>query len=286
MIKNELLKLAKHLGEKFAYVQGAGGNVSVKDDSGWMHIKASGSLLSRMNVEKDVCIVHYLKIRNAIKNKIIKNDLQSTEFGISVRHESMQNQRPSMEYGFHALLDKYVLHSHSVFVNTVLCSTESSEIITTLFPDDVELKYITPGINLTYEIQESKKMHNDYLIFFLRNHGLIVSGFKLQNVINAHEDINKKIIKKFQLDDFNDSYSPWNDFEYMKDHILFPDQAVFLTSEQTFNSNAGKQIRQVYQYIHNQMHKIGLKPNYLANVEAKMLLSLESEKYRKSKLEN
>ena len=71
--------------------------------------------------------------------------------------------RPSIETGFHSLLKKYVIHSHSVYSNILACSKSFEDLTMNLFKKDkfIIIPYFAPGTILTRNIL--KEYHNFFL---------------------------------------------------------------------------------------------------------------------------
>ncbi len=155
--------------------------------------------------------------------------------------------RPSIETGFHAILGNTVIHTHSVYANLLTCAKEGQVIMKELFPEAIFIPYNTPGIALTYAIQEAIDKY-DSDIFFLENHGLIAVGETPQLAFDLHEEINSAIKEHFLLnqeyatlslnmiDEYWVANSPYLS-EFIRqnptlmttitDTILFPDQVVY-----------------------------------------------------------
>lgn len=64
----ELVRMCQRIGKRIYYVQGGGGNISVKLDSTLMAIKASGFRLSQITKQEGYVIVDYSKIKNYFDN--------------------------------------------------------------------------------------------------------------------------------------------------------------------------------------------------------------------------
>ena len=125
MEKSKLLKaladLSVIIGNEVAYVQGGGGNTSVKLSSTEMAIKASGSNLKNMTIDNGYSIVDYRKLNFFLDSDMIEEDSFSEKV-ISFRTST--NNRPSIETGFHSFLGKYVIHTHSAYVNALTCASK------------------------------------------------------------------------------------------------------------------------------------------------------------------
>ena len=115
-----LIAMSHEIGSNNAYVQGGGGNTSVKISDNKMAIKASGVQLKDMNFDHGIAIVDFKKVNSYHQNP----DLAEDTYGETIKQFALNSEgRPSIETGFHALLGRYVIHSHSVFFNVLLCAT-------------------------------------------------------------------------------------------------------------------------------------------------------------------
>lgn len=252
--RKDIASIAKIIGSRPDYVQGGGGNVSIKLNDTKMAIKASGFRLEDLDSNIGLVDINYVHLRNFCQTPPTTSDLPSLIKNCDevvtrsiYQPEEKGVLRPSIETGFHAILGDAVIHTHSVYANLLTCAEEGELIIKELFPEAIFIPYNTPGIALTYAIQEAKNK-NDGDVFFLENHGLIAVGKNSKLAFDLHEKINNTIKKHLILDkvypslslDFTDGFwvanSPYlSEFirknpELMTsiaDTILFPDQVVY-----------------------------------------------------------
>lgn len=280
----DLVFMSQTIGNNPAYVQGGGGNISVKIDQYRMAIKASGYVLKNVTTEDGYCIVDYPRICDYLSHP------DDDEITFSMRIKSFaesSEKRPSMETGFHAFLGKFVLHTHSVYANLINCSKEGKDICYQLFPKAIWVDYATPGRSLTIKIREALRSANYPNVIFLQNHGVIVSGESSQEVLNIHEDLNNIIQSYFGLNNLSYKDNTQMADEYVKSNVLFPDQAVYtLADEEILNSLAAKETMSAYNFIHNIITEKGLSANFLPKELVDILLHMDSEKYRQNVLKN
>jgi uridine kinase/ribulose-5-phosphate 4-epimerase/fuculose-1-phosphate aldolase len=257
ILLTEIAATAQELGEYKSYVQGGGGNVSVKLDGVAMAVKASGLRLEELQNTSGFVGIDFVTMRRFFNTpRVITNLL-----GVLSEYEEIvalsrtlipglpdTSLRPSIETGFHAILDNAVIHTHSVYVNILTCSNEGKEILLKLFPEAAYIPYFTPGVPLTFAISAAlKQCPCD--TFFLENHGVIVCGKTVHEAAQKHRYINLTIKKWLQeVADFPDtgvttlqngqfiSNQP-KLTDFIKKHsalipsftktILFPDQVVY-----------------------------------------------------------
>tara|TARA_B100001559_G_C16484054_1_gene615139 strand:+ start:1299 stop:2165 length:867 start_codon:yes stop_codon:yes gene_type:complete len=285
MEKNDLLDsliaMSLEVGKEVAYVQGGGGNTSVKLSSSQMAIKASGINLKEMCKDSGYSIVDYVALNNYLKAGDVPEESFSKKIN-SFRLET--DNRPSIETGFHSYLGKFVIHTHSVFANILNCSFEGREYINSLFPNAILIDYATPGRDLTLEIM--RKMNFSSMpegVIFLQNHGVIAWAESSINAIRIHKDISDKIIKEFDLGSF--LFDSKKLFTIDKDptKILFPDQAVFtLAGDEILKSASAQETICSYNYILNSIESLGFSPMFLSEKESLKLINMESEKFRQA----
>lgn len=201
------------------YVQGGGGNTSVKFNGGLMAIKASGYTLGEITEDKGYVTVDYGMIR-AYYDSVDKNggrDFEKESLEVNLKSISllpgMEEKRPSVEVGFHSFLRKIVIHTHSVYANVLCCSAEgrdaAGEILQGSGIRHMFLPYIDPGFSLTLAIKEAAEdfeRRNGAApdAIFLGSHGVIVHSGDAGEAMEIHETINARVRAHFGLEAFPD----------------------------------------------------------------------------------
>lgn len=242
MIPEDFVEVSRKIGKDKSLIQGAGGNTSIKIDDENMLIKASGTLLSELSEEKGWVKVNF----NQIIRTLDKEDLTDQEYDGSLKNSSYGNEfKPSMETGFHAVLGKAVIHTHSVIVNVITCSQDGKEMLSEIFNNDKYhwIDYKTPGMELSKEIhRKNKESLRNWL--FLENHGLIVSGDSMEQCEKDTQEIvckikeylqNKNVdVIEFEVPEYDEyaestilkGFFKKNAEDELKGH-LFPDSIIF-----------------------------------------------------------
>ena len=204
-----LVKISKYAGERFDLVQAGAGNSSVKENDGTMLIKASGYLLSEVTEENGFSKVYTQQIADIVKNPSIleaKDKREREKISARLVKEAMIGQnRPSIETLLHALMLKYTLHTHPLAVNMIVIQKNWKEILTKIFDDIIMVDYRTPGIELALVL---KKEMDDFRavkgksakIFFLQNHGLIITSDTIAEIKELNEYVLKKIEAYLNID--------------------------------------------------------------------------------------
>ena len=265
-------RVSTTVGARPDYVQGGGGNTSAKLADGLMAIKASGYCLKDIRPDKAYAVLDYEALRRfyfgsepAQLDDVEKAGSEQAKANTQVI-EGLQQLRPSVEAGFHSILDTYVAHSHSVYANLCTCSKELPEIAKkALEGADYSwgwVSYVDPGARLTFSIRdELRRVEAETgrrpAAIFMQNHGLIAHADDPDECIRIHDDVNDRIARAFGLengcfpkveirelgDGLCEAVCPYlseqlatGDFseKFMLESPLYPDQLVFLTGSFSF----------------------------------------------------
>lgn len=268
----EYTRMSRMAGGRSDYVQGGGGNTSVKLDNRLMAIKASGYRLDQIAPETAYAVLDYAALR-AFYQSSDPNELPDIESAGSARAkaateviEGLPALRPSVEAGFHSLLETFVLHTHPVYANLATCCSEGEAVakqaLAGIDAGHVYVPYINPGAQLTFAIAEARNKAqaengNKPAIIFMQNHGLIVTGADADSCLRLHDEVNERIAAFFgtSRQDWPQpalapaaagnswlSATPWLsrkligtawDLDLFTARALYPDQLVFLGGQLT-----------------------------------------------------
>ena len=266
----DLIEISTYAGNRVDYTQGGGGNTSVKVDDTVMLIKASGFRLIDINDTTGFVAVDGNKIRNYYSNVdlSVEKDYEKESGELNknsvIELDGIKTLRPSVEVGFHAILKKYVIHTHSIYANLITCAVKGEEIASKIFNgklDYVFLPYINPGFSLTLKMADTI---NEYLsktgrypqVIFMKNHGLVVTSDCVKEVKELNDKVNNLIKEYFNLKNSyisinlaenNGAYisntplvkeylEKYGDFtEILEKYPLYPDQLVYLNNIINFN---------------------------------------------------
>ena len=304
---NVLIKLSKYAGMREDIIQAGGGNTSVKIDDETMFIKSSGYQLSEMEENVGYSKVNYKKIVNYFKNHL---EIKRSDEKELLEETLIEGKRPSIETFLHSITEKYTLHTHPVVINVFTSRTNGMEELKSVFPDSLIIGYQTPGIFLAkeffdkfLELEEPRKAN----IVFLKNHGLIVSGKNIDEVIELHENvlkiledrlkINMKVYRNStylfeKLEDFIENNIVYlcdnnrvknfienNDIDKVN-YCFSPDSLIYIIAP---NIKKAKEIESVLSF---NLQVLELNRNdemdFLTEEEQNFLLNWDSEKYRKN----
>lgn len=272
-----ILKLTKLFSQRPDLIQGPGGNTSVKKDDK-MYIKASGFRFEEMTEETGISCVDYQPISNFFfnveatdKKENEESMLKIVDNAVNLKSDGSQYPKPSMETGFHAVLDNYVVHTHSVWSNLINCNSKRLELTEKLKESTgfeiVSIPFVSPGFGLSYLVTQAlihakangKKKPE---VFLLANHGIIAHSDTFGKVKEYLDSIDTSIqeimgIKadypSAKLIALEDAWKPASDFtiemikKYQADigffeQVLFPDQTVFFKGNISFNDSQPSRI--------------------------------------------
>jgi len=273
---DDFTRISTSVGARADYVQGGGGNTSAKLDGGLMAIKASGYCLKDIRPDKAYAVLDYEALRRFYNDTdpaaLVDVEKAGSEQAKANTKtvEGLAALRPSVEAGFHSILDTYVAHSHSVYANLAACSVELEAIAKDALADaDYSwgwVSYVDPGARLTFSIRDEvrrveKETGRRPAAIFMQNHGLIAHSDDPDECLRIHTDVNDRIARAFGIEngcfpkvglkdvtgDLFEADCPFlteqlssGDFseKFLLESPLYPDQLVFLTG--TFSFGEGK----------------------------------------------
>lgn len=207
-------RLSKTAGARADYVQGGGGNTSVKLEGGLMAIKASGFCLKDIEPDKAYAVLDCAALQkfyygNEPGNLADVEKAGSEQAKASVKTiEGLETLRPSVEAGFHSLLKTFVLHTHSVYANLACCAVDCRDIAEKAFAGaDYTwgmVPYTDPGANLTFAIRDEMarvKLETGKApsVILMQNHGIIAHDDDPDRCLQIHADANERLAAQFGI---------------------------------------------------------------------------------------
>jgi len=189
----ELVRISRAVGRDSSLILGGFGNTSAKTADGrYMYIKASGTALKDMTRKKGWRRLKLQPVRTILKNRAISGmDACEREARIAKKLFAAcedgveRGNKPSVESGFHSILDRFVIHLHPVAVLAYLCAKNGRAELKKLFKNEefppVWVSYTTPGYLLAKKIEKTIERYRsrygrDPAVIFLQNHGLTVTA--------------------------------------------------------------------------------------------------------------
>lgn len=260
-------KIARIIGASSDWVQGGGGNFSIKIDQNQMLIKASGLALKDVDAAHGLVLVDYTKVGeyyNSLSKKKVTVQVEnlSNQAILEFTNNFLpgQNLKASIETGFHSFLKKYAVHSHSVYANIINCSINPEKLLGKIFAridfEYLVVQYCSPGLSLAREIKSTIDLHikNGGVwpeVIFLQNHGILINTDNFDRSLKLYIQVDRLIKKYFKINLKYPKVSVKknnNCFEsntkYLKKYfknvqltknlfqpVLFPDQVVYLNSD-------------------------------------------------------
>tara|TARA_X000000368_G_scaffold81982_1_gene61892 strand:- start:23698 stop:24741 length:1044 start_codon:yes stop_codon:yes gene_type:complete len=305
------IELHNHFGKNDNYVQGAGGNISIKEDD-IIHIKKSGKHFRDIKDANDVisCNISKEDIRGVLE--IYNKQNLENQYNALIEDKISGKDRPSIELSFHVFGDKYTLHLHPTIINIFTCTEQGQEIIKKLCEDNDNMSYVDyckPGIILTDKIMEKRSILNE--ITFLFNHGIIITGPSEESIKERYELIENRLKKEIIYEEYKQdnellskSLNPEYNFLINNDFLkekgseifkskseddihelphLYPDSAIYnaRVSSQSVNRGASTYIANVivYRFLHD-------SHQWLINVSSKKEAIFKTELFiNKMKIE-
>ncbi len=194
---SQLIQISKVVGKDSSFVQGGGGNTSVKSGDGrYMYIKASGTALKDMTGRDGWRRLRLDRVLAIIRDRSIASlpaEQQESEVVrrllITCDDKITSGVRPSVEAHLHAFLDNYVIHLHPSAVGAYVNAKDGKRALERLFKGEkyppLWVAYADPGLILARRmaglVEEYRLCFGRRpAILFLEKHGLLVSAGSLR----------------------------------------------------------------------------------------------------------
>lgn len=263
-------QLCADLGKDPLLVQGAGGNVSWKENE-VLWVKGSGTWLANAD-KQDIFVPVDLK---HLQNALHQANFEAIPKVLTTQAE--QKLRPSIETVLHALMpQKIVVHLHAITALSHLVALACKENIDALFQHARSpliqyafVDYHKPGPELAGAIQQSLKHNPNANVVFLKNHGIVLGAESIEEIEKLLQEINAvcktqsnaietEHLPSATIHSQDAQYVPFTDTQVQQlalnaslfnrlqsDWVLYPDHAVFLGPKAfTYDSWADFQARQ------------------------------------------
>jgi rhamnose utilization protein RhaD (predicted bifunctional aldolase and dehydrogenase) len=216
--KDMLVMISSYAGARPDYVQGGGGNTSVKFDDTLMGIKASGYTLGEITADQGYVTVDYPAIKayyETVDTTAADKDFEAESLQVNLDSirllPGLESKRPSVEVGFHSFLSRCVIHTHSVYANVLCCSEEGQTLAQKIFEGSgikyLFVPYVDPGFRLTLTIKKAAEAYaaaNGVVpeLIFMENHGVIAHADSAEAAIALHESANNAIRQALGIAEF------------------------------------------------------------------------------------
>ena len=218
-----LARIARRVGWRIpTWVQGAGGNVSLKAEKDGLHyllVKASGIRLDQVTPSNGIAAVDVNKFAKKFNFKMSPSnnfDLEKSEaeYVEALRTSQItldgknKSERPSMETGFHlALSAKVVVHHHSLPAILMAYHLSDEPTLKPWLERQVGGKVVLvpplmPGRELSSAIYE----HRDAKVILLSNHGIILGLQDIREISNW-ENVEQKFLSNYGYHDLLNAWT-------------------------------------------------------------------------------
>ena len=175
-LKASVISYCSTIGKDPLLVQGAGGNVSWKEnDTLW--IKASGTWLAQA-AEKDIFV--------PVDLPYLHTAIESCDFSVTPRVVGESALRPSIETLLHALMPhRVVVHLHAIEILAHLVRDNCEPDFQSLLGASVHwtmVGYHKPGAALAAAVSVALAQKPNVDVLFLKNHGVVIGGANIPEV--------------------------------------------------------------------------------------------------------
>jgi len=177
-LRQSIVDYCANIGADPMLVQGAGGNVSWKEND-LLWVKASGTCLSDAAI-KDIFV--------SVKLFYLQKEISRGNFSVQPELDSESKLRPSIETLLHALMPQaVVMHLHAIEILAHLVRKNYLDKFDTLLDaynniNWLNVGYYKPGPELAKAVSESLGNNQDINVIFLQNHGVVIGGETVEEV--------------------------------------------------------------------------------------------------------
>ncbi|KAF0127419.1 MAG: class II aldolase/adducin family protein [Elusimicrobia bacterium] len=295
-----LAAMARAAGAGPDLTQGGGGNVSLKIGPERMLIKASGSRLAEMTGISGYALVNHGNIKRQLAGcRMDDGELLEYLCAQSLPVKGSSAAKPSVETGFHALLNTAVVHIHSACANVLNMTAEGRAAAARLFPGAAWIDYVPPGARLCCAVDGPGRATGTQVLF-LANHGLVVSAPGSEAALERALRVNAEIRSALRLPLYPSADYPAAGLSahnkarlerrgkaFMLDNVLSPDQALYCGPAELDGS--GKDMAAVNEvltaifYILDCADTLGWTPRFLTKGDRDYLEGMKGGRYRRGR---
>lgn len=243
-------------------------NISVKNWN-YLYIKSSGYSISDIHTKDSISIID---IDWCSKELFNNNILSDDDLNNIIEKNNRSDKKSSIETGFHLIIkSKYVIHTHNIYINVLLCSENWEKILWKLFWDSFDIIwFFSPWLWLYKEFNNKS---NYKKIIFLKNHGVVIhSDVSFDDTYIILNEIEKTIFDYLKLEKFDFKTKVKTISKY-----LFPD-IIALGDD--------LEVKYAHNYIENSIKINSLVPSYIDEFYINYIKNMKQEKYRKSLINN
>lgn len=197
-MRTSIVNYCESIGTDSMLVQGAGGNVSWKDND-ILWVKASGTWLADA-AKKDIFVPVDLPHLNIA--------IESGDFSVLPRLRSDSELRPSIETLLHALMPhQVVVHLHAIEILSHLVRDDYQTSFQSLIDDSIHwtmVDYFKPGAGLASAISDALSQTPTADVIFLKSHGVVIGG----DNVNEVNDLLMQLLSDLRINPVSNKISP------------------------------------------------------------------------------
>jgi rhamnose utilization protein RhaD (predicted bifunctional aldolase and dehydrogenase) len=242
------------IGADSLLVQGAGGNVSWKDEN-VLWVKASGTWLADAELKEIFVPVNLPLLQTALNNQ---------DFTVEPEVTVDSDLRPSIETLLHALMpQKVVVHLHAVEILAHLVQVNAKEKIKCLVGDAVKWIYVDyskPGADLARSVSIQLTSRSDADVVFMGNHGLVIGGNDVDDITSTLRTLISIMQTKFSKSLIATSPSRYESDFLARNYVAFEDKEV---SQIANNEELMRRLRQEWALYPDHVVFLGAEPAIL-----------------------
>jgi len=186
----KLIGLSAPVGRRTDFVQAGGGNTSVKTmDGKQMLIKASGARLADIGPETGWVALDLRKLQAIMDDpalaKLEPHKREKRVLEMLMASRAKPKGRPSVESSLHAMLDRYVVHTHPIAITALVSSARAEKLVGKLSAKIGREILWVPCTDPGYTLARAMKNRIDRYrrrtgalprVSLIGNHGLIISS--------------------------------------------------------------------------------------------------------------
>ncbi len=289
-----LARAARAAGSRPDLTQGGGGNVSIKMGAERMLVKASGVQLKDVTPASGYALVNYGNIRRRIADGPGgENEFSDFICAQALPVKGVRPAAPSIETGFHALLNTVVIHTHSVYANILNMSVEGHALGGKMFPGAEFLPYKSPGPQLCSAINDRARASGPQT-FFLGNHGLAVAHAGTEGALELNERVNESIRRGLSLPPYpavrpsaglsahNAARLAHYGRDFILENVLSPDQALYCGPADLDGKGGMDAVNEVLTalfYILDCIKLLKFTPRFLTKSDVAYFDTMKSKRY-------
>ena len=209
----KLVDVSHQCGRRIEYTHAVSGNTSVKFGNGIMAIKQSGTALKDMTVSSGFSAVSCTDMVDYVNKTIRKGVMPEKEVSLIAMDTIQQINgeppaRPSVEVGFHSILQKYVIHLHPCAPNVLMCSKggmeKAAEVARRRNMKFITVDYGLPGNELLMKlVPEFDKFHQEHgcdaNVIFMKNHGIATTAETAELAMELMDEIINALTVEFDM---------------------------------------------------------------------------------------